>query len=58
MIWFGRLQRSRPRIPFSYTDAYADAFMGATASREDKRIVTGGPLFKKPQHLLPFVSPH
>lgn len=40
------------RIKAQYPIAYADAFAVATAQRENARIITGDPDFKKVQHLI------
>lgn len=39
-------------IKAQYPIAYADAFAAATAKRENARIITGDPDFKKIQHLV------
>ena len=39
-------------IKAQYPIAYADAFAVATAQRENARIITGDPDFKKVQHLI------
>lgn len=39
-------------IKAQYPIAYADAFIVATALREEARIITGDPDFKKVEHLV------
>ncbi len=39
-------------IKANHPIAYADAFIAATALREDAQVVTGDPEFKKLEHLL------
>lgn len=39
-------------IKAEYPIAYADAFLAATALREDAQVVTGDPEFKKLEHLI------
>lgn len=39
-------------IKAEYSIAYADAFLAATALREDAQVVTGDPEFKKLEHLI------